>query len=147
MTRAERRTKRHVPGRPRPVARRSGFSLIEIMIALTILAIVLSTLAGLSLRVSQRMRTNEVRTFRQAELSKQANRFAAMPFSELSAAAVNLTVDTGAFPHTRTIRRVNVSSLSLDSIVITITPRSATTLRDSIAVVRVNPPYNPLSMP
>lgn len=137
--------RRRTDDAPRPARR--GFSLIEIMISMSLLAIVLSALAALSLRVSQRMRSNRIRTFRQAELVTQANRFSTMPYTELSSAAVDATITSGDFPHTRTVRRVNVAALTLDSIVITITPTNDATAKDSIAVVRVKPTYNPLAMP
>jgi prepilin-type N-terminal cleavage/methylation domain-containing protein len=64
---------------------RAGFSLIEIIVAMVLMATVLSALAALSYRVTRRGEDNDLRAKRTFALQHEANRFGAMPFSELAA--------------------------------------------------------------
>lgn len=75
MTRTSRR-------RPR-LRGRSGLSLIEVMIAMSMMAIVLVTIAKLSLDVSSQGRANDLVARRSAVLQQQAARLGAIPYTTL----------------------------------------------------------------
>lgn len=85
----------HVPrasARRRP---RRGFSLIEIMTAMTMLAIVLSSLAFLAGQASLRARQVSRNTYRTALMSELTDRFQAMPFDTLDVYDIIDTVPAG----------------------------------------------------
>ena len=70
-----RRTQR----RPRRRQQTRGFSLIEIMIAMTILAVVMSSLARLATIIAVRGRGNDFYATRTMALQREANKFNAAP--------------------------------------------------------------------
>ena len=74
---------------------RRGFSLIEIMTAMTILAVVLSSLAFLAGQSSLRTRQVSRNTFRTALMSELTDRFQAMPFDTLDVYDITDTVEAG----------------------------------------------------
>jgi prepilin-type N-terminal cleavage/methylation domain-containing protein len=74
---------------------RRGFSLIEIMTAMTMLAIVLSSLAFLAGQASLRARQVSRNTFRTGLMSELTDRFQAMPFDTLDLYDVTDTVEAG----------------------------------------------------
>ncbi len=83
---------------------RSGMSLIEVMIAMTMLAIVLVTIAKLSLDVSTVGRMNDLVARRSAVLQQQASRLGAIPYTTLQTMASGTsTIDVGGRSYNRTI--------------------------------------------
>ena len=65
--------------------RRAGFSLLEVIIAMTLLVTVMSALGTLSYRVAKRAEGNDLIAKRTFALQHEANRFGAMTFTELAA--------------------------------------------------------------
>jgi hypothetical protein len=76
--------------------------LIEIMVALTILAVVLSSLARLATIVAVRGRDNDGYAKRAAVLQMEANKFGAAPLTTINAWSTANQVDTvNGFVYTR----------------------------------------------
>jgi len=118
---------------------RKGFSLIEVIIAMTLLAIVLMSLAKMSLMVGIRGRTNDLFAKRTAVLQLEGNKLGALPYSTLSTwstAAQTLTL--GDFTYKRQMAIANTGS-NRYSIKILITPMSDTTKKDSVTLDRTKP--------
>lgn len=63
---------------------RAGFSLAEIIVGMTLLAIIVSSVAGLTFHVSRRMIEVSRGTGLNAALSRDVNRFSVLPFDSLS---------------------------------------------------------------
>ncbi len=79
-------------------------SLIEIMIAMSMLAIVLVTIAQLSLTVARTGRTNDLVARRTAVLQQQAARLGAIPYTTLdSLAGGTSTITVGGVSYRRTL--------------------------------------------
>jgi hypothetical protein len=79
-------------------------SLIEIMIAMTMLAIVLVTIAKLSLDVAQMGRTNDLVARRSAVLQQQAAWLGAIPYTTLQTMSSGTsTITAGGVSYTRTL--------------------------------------------
>lgn len=62
----------------------AGFSLVEIMVGMTLLAIIVSSVASLTFHVSRRMVEVSRGTGLNAAVSRDVNRFSALPFDSLS---------------------------------------------------------------
>ena len=82
---------------------RRGFSLIEIMTAMTILAVVLSSLAFLAGQASLRARQVSRNTYRTALMSELTDRVQAMPFDTLDVYDITDTVEAGGQEFVRAI--------------------------------------------
>jgi prepilin-type N-terminal cleavage/methylation domain-containing protein len=119
---------------------RTGFSLIEIMVAMTILAIVMSSLARLATIIAVRGRGNDFYAKRSLVLQREANKFGAAPLAVLAAwNTADATFTVGGFTYTRKLTITQTSSKQY-SIKIVVIPSTATTSKDSVMFDRTNPP-------
>lgn len=150
----------------RPSRLRAGFSLIEIMVALTILVIVLGGMTLLSAKTSERARLAETLAQRNYTIVQQMNRLNALPYDSLKLYTLSQTNDTipSGIPTIRFLRRDTAYYISgtdtgtaphiamlppaaddtvLIEAKVTIVPLTSlprdTSLRDSISLRRRNP--------
>lgn len=140
---------------PQPKCRpgsRAGFSFIEIMIALTLLATVIGSLGILSARVSSRARLAQLIAQRNYIVVQQLNRYNALPYDSLRLYATKANLDTipSAVAGLRFLRRDTVylpsttgtDTLRLEAKVLIIpldAIKSDTQFKDSIMLRRRNP--------
>jgi prepilin-type N-terminal cleavage/methylation domain-containing protein len=85
-----------------------GFSLVEVITAMALLAIVMTLLSTLAMSVGRRGRLNELTTKRNLVLSQQVNRFHVMPLvdvAELTSGTMQMLVGDFAFN-----RRLSITS-------------------------------------
>jgi len=127
--------------------KRGGFSLIEVLVALTLLSIILMSLARVTFQMAASSRTNDTVAKRTAALIEEANKFGAMPYASLaSSAATNLTF--GDFKFQRTVTVTSTNSGTRATVKIVVVPYIAGVLtaakKDSVFVYRTNPPGSPL---
>lgn len=118
---------------------REGFTLIEVMVALTLLSIILLSFADAATAVAVRGRTNDLVAKRTAALQGEANKFATVPFSSLAAwSTADQSFTKGNFTYTR---RLSITALASnrDSIKITIVPATDTTKKDYAILFRTKP--------
>lgn len=121
---------------------RKGFSLIEVMVAMTMLAIVLMALAKLSIVVAVRGRGNDLVAKRTAVLQLEANKLGAIPYATLASwSTATTTLTLGDFTYTRRLAIANTGQ-NRYSIKILITPMSDTTQKDSVTLDRTKPATN-----
>ena len=119
---------------------RKGFSLIEVMAAMTILSIVLLSLAKISIAVGARARSNDIVAKRTAALQLEANKLGALRFTSLATwPTATQTISLGSFQYRRrlTITAAGPSRYIMKVVVI---PMADPTKRDSIMLDRTNPP-------
>jgi Tfp pilus assembly protein PilV len=131
---------RRQPARPRRPRR--GISVIEIMIAVTMLGIIMMSLGRMSVMIARRGRANDITAKRNFALAQQANKYAAMPYANIAAQPTARTrVDAGEFSY---YRRLAISQPTPNQyrIVVTVMPMQDTTKKDSIVVDRSLPPGN-----
>lgn len=126
------------------VRAREGFSLTEVMMAMTLLAVILMSMARMSMVVSKRGRDNAIVAKRNFVLIEEANKFGAMPWTTLNAfSQANVTTKAGDFSYTRRLTITPVTS-SRTTIKIVIVPTDDATRVDSVFVYRSLPPGSPL---
>jgi Tfp pilus assembly protein PilV len=80
-----------IPGQPRP---RAGISLIEVVVACTLLAVTLTALTGISARLAARTRNVGVVEQRTATYFQEINRVESMPYDSLSTGRFLVTDST-----------------------------------------------------
>ncbi len=120
-----------------------GFSLIEIMVAMTILAITLAGFAGLTFQYLRRVRTLDGRVAELALMAEQAQRMTVLPWDSLDSRAGCTTIAGGSLPHTRCIGVTNVVA-GRKLIQIVVTPTNTALKPDTVLFHRVKPPYDAL---
>jgi prepilin-type N-terminal cleavage/methylation domain-containing protein len=133
---------------PRRFTGKAGFSLIEVLVALTLLSIILMGLARVTFQMAAFGRTNDTVAKRSATLIEEANKFNAMPYSYL--ASVNTTTQDLTYGDFKFQRRLTVTANSANwtTIKIVVTPYIGGILtpskKDSVFVHRTLAPGSPL---
>ena len=129
---------------------RSGMTLIEVVVACTLLAVTLTSFTALSLKMAARNRRNMYLEQRTATLLQEVYRVESMPYDSLATylKTDSTKVGNGYYVWEYTIDPDSVSTTGKSrykKIKITITPRLDPTYTQSTTVRRAKPPYvNPL---
>lgn len=119
--------------------RGAGFSLVEVIIALTLLALAMMLLARLSYLVSQRGRTNDLVSKRNAALAQEAGRFGVMSFANLATQTSGSTIMlVGDFSFTRGLTVTKTTS-NRYTIKVVIAPVASEFRPDSVTISRTRP--------
>lgn len=95
-----------IPLRSRRPARRAprrGFSMVEVLVAIVLLGVALSSLGVLAFQASRRNRVIGAAAYRAGAMSELVDRYSALEFDDLSAGTQSLdtTITTGPMPHRR----------------------------------------------
>jgi prepilin-type N-terminal cleavage/methylation domain-containing protein len=120
----------------------AGFTLLEIMVAMTLLALALMGVARLNLDLARRFYALSGGAARDAVVTQQVNQFAAMPYDSLKGKAGTITVNKPPLPYTR---KITVDSLSpkLRRVTIVVTPLNTVFKPDTVIIERTKPGNNP----
>jgi prepilin-type N-terminal cleavage/methylation domain-containing protein len=119
---------------------RKGFSLIEVMVAMTILSIVMMSLAKIGVSIAVRGRTSDLVAKRNAALQLEANKLGIVPFNSLGTwSTTTKTFSLGGFSYTR---RTTISSMSFSryAVKVVVIPTLDPTKKDSVMFDRTRPP-------
>lgn len=85
-------------------SRRSrGFVLLEVLVALTLLALVLTPLAAMTFRIANRSHRIVGASYRNAVLLDEVNYLASLPYDSLPTGTVVGAVNVDPYPHTRKV--------------------------------------------
>lgn len=123
---------------------RQGISLVEVVVAMTLLAVVLTSLAGATYNAARRSSRIAVDSYREAILVQELNRMTSLPWAGLPGAAGCTTVAGGSFPHTRCVSVTDLSQTRRQVRVI-VTPAQPGSHPDTTLFERTNAPAgNPL---
>jgi Tfp pilus assembly protein PilV len=129
------------------MAARAGASLIELLVAVTLLGVVLTSLAGLSFDAARRSIRVAGSGYMQGVVTQEVNRLTALPFNQLPAAGGCIAVTSGIFPHKRCVTVTDITSMQRQ-IQLIVTPAQQGVAPDTVTFVRYNPPSaNPLFTP
>lgn len=121
------------------LAARSGFTLIEALMSLTILATVMIMLSQLSLTVGRRAYRNDLTTKRNLALSQQADRLYALSFTQVAALSSGTTqMLIGDFNFNRRLT-VTATTTSRYTIKVVIAPIASEFTPDSVTISRTRP--------
>jgi len=149
ITRTASRTRvRSTSGRPR-----AGMTLIEVVVACTLLAITLTSMTSLSVKMAARSRKNAYLEQRTATLFQEVNRVESMPYNSLTTLLTtdSVKVGQGYYKFTYTVDPESVSTSGKSryrKIKVTITPSLDPTGTQVATIRRAMPPYtNPLNTP
>jgi prepilin-type N-terminal cleavage/methylation domain-containing protein len=126
----------------RAVTRRRGFSLVEVIISMSLLAIVSVLLASLAVSIGRRARTNDLTTKRNLVLVQEASRISSMPLSyvaQLTSGTTQMLV--GDFTFNRVLT-VSSPATNRYTIKIVIKPLAGEFRADSVQIDRTRPASN-----
>ena len=138
---------RSLPRRPR-----AGMTLIEVIVACSLLAITFTSLTAISVKLAARNRSNGYAEQRTATFFEQVNRVESMPYDSLPFYLVKDSTQVGQGYYVWSYT-VDAESLSVSGraryrkITLTMTPRLDPTATQTTTIRRSKSPYqNPLSL-
>ena len=129
-----------------PASPARGFTLIEVMVSMTILSVGILVLSGLLLRSSRMAEAASSVSYQTAILAAELGRYDAIPFTQLAAGTTCTTVTASPLPHDLCITITNVSA-NVRQVKVKVTPTGPTTIAaDSVVFERSisGYPANPL---
>jgi Tfp pilus assembly protein PilV len=126
--------------------RREGFSIMEVIVSIVLVAIILTTLAGLTFATARQAVFAGDVTTREAASLAALNRLATLPFDQLPGAA---GCETLGAENNRYSLCVTVSTAGgATTVAVTTTPLQRTGAPTSVQLVRMRPPPdNPFCSP
>lgn len=121
--------------RPRP---RRGVSLVEIIVAMTLLAFVIGSLSLLSAKSARRAKDLDLGSARTFALMQQSNRFAVLPYDSIRVYAPRTdTITSGRFQYRREVSWTQGTTGSeYKTIQVILIPLDDQTKRDSLTFLR-----------
>jgi prepilin-type N-terminal cleavage/methylation domain-containing protein len=121
---------------------RAGFGLVEVIVAMILLAVAVSALAGLSLSVSQSSLKVTGTAYRNGVMMQEVNRLEALPYDSLQKTSCNspqrIDVTTAPYQHSRYIT-ICEPSLNLKTVKIVLTPVNSRFKPDTVNFTRTRP--------
>lgn len=117
---------------------RGGFTIIEVVVALVMLAIVVSSLAALTFTLSKNTANVTGGALRNTVLMREVNRLSSTPFSNLTVGTTTTTETSAPYQHTRTVT-ITQPGTNLRLIKIIITPTNKYYTPDTVTFLRTNP--------
>ena len=131
---------------------RSGMTLIEVIVACSLLAITFTSLTAVSVKLAARNRSNGYVEQRTATMFEQVNRVESMPYDSISKYLITDSVKVGQGYYVWAYT-VDAESLSTSGrqryrkITLTITPRLEPTSKQTETLRKYKTPYaNPLNL-
>lgn len=119
-----------------------GFSLIEVLISLVLLAVMFMTLAPITMRVARLSTGSTVATQRTAVLAGEAQRLELVDFADLAAGTTCYDFSAADFPHTKCVTITVINAIS-KRVTVVVTPTGG--VADTATVERSQGGrYNPL---
>jgi Prokaryotic N-terminal methylation motif len=117
--------------RVRLTSRRRGIALIEVIVAMVLLSIMLSSLGPLIYSVSRSTRAVTGNAYRNGVLMQEVNRLMALPYDSMPVGVTTFSVSTAPYPHSRTVS-VSQPVVNLKLVKIVVTPVSSAYKPDSV---------------
>jgi prepilin-type N-terminal cleavage/methylation domain-containing protein len=122
---------------PRPAAtQRKGVALVEVIVAMVLLAIAVSSLAALMYSVSQQGMVATGNAYRNGVLMQEVNRLEGVPYDSIPTGTSSASVASGAYPHGRVVTVTEPVAGVMKSIKVIITPTNKKYRPDTVSFTR-----------
>jgi prepilin-type N-terminal cleavage/methylation domain-containing protein len=115
---------------------RKGVALIEVIVAMVLLAVAVSSLAALVYSVSQNGMIAAGNAYRNGVVMQEVNRLEGIPYDSVRVGVVSTAVSTGAYPHTRIVTVTEPVAAVVKSIKVIITPVNPRYKPDTVSFLR-----------
>ena len=115
---------------------RKGFVLVEVIVAMVILAIAVSSLAALMYSVSQSGIAATGNAYRNGVLMHEVNRLEGIPYDSIPVGTSTISVTTAPYKHTRVITVTEPVVAVVKNIKVVITPTNVRLKPDTVQFTR-----------
>ena len=127
------------PMRNSRTRRRKGFILMEVVVAITLLALVLTPLAAMVFKITARAHRAVGSTYRNGVLMEQVNLLESLPFDSLAIGTTTTTTTAKPYPYTKSVTVSLISQvyeLKAKKIILIIAPSNVLYKPDTTTFVR-----------
>jgi Tfp pilus assembly protein PilV len=116
---------------------RKGFVIVEIIVAMVLLAVAISSLAALMYSVSQSSMKATGNAYRNGVLMQEVNRLEGIPYDSIPQGTTTVPpVSTGPYPHTRIITVNETVANVVKSITVIVQPVNTKFKPDTVSFIR-----------
>lgn len=116
--------------------RTKGFSVVEVLVAMVLLAIAVSSLAALTYSVSQSGMIATGNAYRNGILMQEVNRLEGIPYDSIPTGTTTVSVTAAPYPHTRVVTVTEPSVNVLKNVKVVITPANPKLKPDTATFIR-----------
>lgn len=115
---------------------RKGFVIVEIIVAMVLLAVAVSSLAALLYSISQSGLIATGNAYRNGVLMNEVNRLEGIPYDSIAVGTASISVSTAPYPHTRVITVTEPVVGTVKTVKVIITPTNARYKPDTLSFTR-----------
>jgi hypothetical protein len=125
--------------RDRRTRRRKGFILMEVIVAITLLALILTPLAAMVFKITARSHRIIGSAYRNGVLMEQVNLLESLPFDSLAIGTTTTTSTAMPYPYTKSVTVSLISQvyeLKAKKVILIIAPSNVLYMPDTTTFVR-----------
>jgi len=115
---------------------RKGIAIVEVIVAMVLLAVAVASLASLIYSVSQSSLMATGNAYRNGVLMQEINRLEGIPYDSISVGTTSVSVSTLPYPHTRVITVTEPVAAVMKTVKIVITPTNLKFKPDTVSFTR-----------
>jgi len=115
---------------------RKGFVIVEVIVAMVLLAVAVSSLAAMMYSVSQQGQKATGNAYRNAVLMQEVNRLEAVPYPTIPVGTSSAVVSSPPYPHTTVVTVAEPVANVVKTIKIVITPANVLLKPDTVSFTR-----------
>jgi Tfp pilus assembly protein PilV len=130
---------RSYPNAEKPARQRGGFILMEVIVAMTLLALIMTPLAAMVFKITARSHRSIGNTYRNAIVMKEVNLLESLAYDSIPAGTTTTVVTDQTYPYTKTVivaQYFQKWQLKGKSITLVITPSNALYRPDTTKFIR-----------
>ena len=119
--------------------KRSGFILMEVIVAMTLLALIMTPLAAMVFKITARSHRSIGNTYRNAVVMQEVNLLESLPYDSIPSGTTTTSVTTKPYPYTKTLivaQYYQKWQLKGKSVQLIITPSNPLYRPDTIKFIR-----------
>lgn len=122
--------------KPPTLKLRKGVALVEVIVAMVLLAVAVSSLAALVLSVSKNGMVATGNAYKNGILMQEVNRLEGLPYDSIRVGVTSTSVSTAPFPHNRVVTVAEPVTQVIKTIKVIITPTSTSYKPDTANFTR-----------
>jgi prepilin-type N-terminal cleavage/methylation domain-containing protein len=115
---------------------RRGFVIVEVIVAMVLLAVAVASLASLIYSVSQSSLAATGNAYRNGVLMQEVNRLEGLPYDSIAVGTSSVSVSTLPYPHTRVVTVTEPVAAVIKTVKVVITPTNLKFKPDTVNFIR-----------
>lgn len=115
---------------------RKGFVIVEVIVAMVLLAVAVTSLAALMYSVSQSGMIATGSAYRNGVLMNEVNRLEGIPYDSIAVGSASVSVSSAPYPHTRVITVTEPVANTIKAVNVVITPTNVKYKPDTVSFTR-----------